>query len=574
MLIFASKILGMKKIILLFIVVVCFVQCKTSEGISVSQAEKNSTQKDAVKIIKTQPKLVVGIVVDQMRYDYLTRFWDRFGNGGFKRLVNKGYHFKNNHYNYVPTYTAPGHASIYTGTTPKNHGIISNDWYNKFEKQQVYCTEDASVNPIGTSSSAGQMSPHRMKTTSFTDELRLTSQFKGKVIGVAIKDRSAILPAGHTANAAYWFHGKDEGRFVSSSHYMESLPQWVQDFNNSDKIKSYLKTWNSLYPIGTYLESGSDQNDFEQGFKGKTTTTFPYDLADLSEENRGFDIIKYTPYGNNLTTDFAIETLKNEQMGQDEITDVLALSYSCTDYVGHNFGVNSKELEDTYLRLDQDLERLLNELDASIGEGEYTVFLTSDHGAVYVPAYLKSKKIPAGYFNTDELKNNLNEFLGEEYGVIDLIESLYNNQLFLNYDRLKEENINRDDLAEELKEFLLRQAHINKVFTRKMLENGTYTKGVPALVQNGFNQKRSGDVVYVFDPAHIISYYTKGTTHGSAMSYDTHSPLIFFGKGIKNGQTTERTEITDIAPTISALLGIAFPNGNTGNVLFKMLDED
>jgi predicted AlkP superfamily pyrophosphatase or phosphodiesterase len=564
----------MKKIIVLFLVVASFVQCKTSEEILVSQTEKKSNQKDSVKIIKTQPKLVVGIVVDQMRYDYLTRFWGRFGNGGFKRLVNKGYHFKNNHYNYVPTYTAPGHASIYTGTTPKNHGIISNDWYNKFEKHQVYCTEDESVSPVGTSSAAGKMSPHRMKTTSFTDELRLHSQFKGKVIGVAIKDRSSILPAGHTANAAYWFHGKDEGRFVSSSHYMESLPQWVQDFNNSDKIKSYLKTWNSLYPIETYTESGGDQNDFEQGFKGKAITTFPYDLANLSEENGGLDIIKYTPFGNSLTTDFALETLKNEQMGQDEITDVLALSYSCTDYVGHNFGVNSKELEDTYLRLDQDLERLLSELDASVGEGEYTIFLTSDHGAVYVPAYLKSKKIPAGYFNADELKNNLNEFLGEEYGVVDLIENMYNNQLFLNYDRLKEENINRNDLAEELKEFLLKQAHIDKAFTRKMLENGTYTNGVPALVQNGFNQKRSGDVVYVFDPSYIISYYTKGTTHGSAMSYDTHSPLIFFGKGIKNGQTTERTEITDIAPTISALLGIAFPNGSTGNVLFKMLDED
>ena len=222
-----------------------------------------------------QPKLVVGIVVDQMRYDYLTRFWDRFGEDGFKKLVNEGYNFKNNHFNYVPTYTGPGHASVYTGTSPMNHGIIGNGWYDKFIHESVYCAGDDSVEPVGTEDDAGKMSPHRMKTTTVSDENRLHTQMRGKTIGVSIKDRGSILPAGHTANAAYWFHGDDEGKWITSSYYMEELPQWVKDFNDSDKVEAYLKPWNTLYDIEIYKESGSDKNNFEGGFRGKEDLSFP-----------------------------------------------------------------------------------------------------------------------------------------------------------------------------------------------------------------------------------------------------------------------------------------------------------
>lgn len=563
----------MKKIQALLLLSILLISCKPSENtIEVSEAKKLSQTKDSLTTIKTSPRLVIGIVVDQMRYDYITRFWDRFGDSGFKRLIAQGYVCKNNHFNYVPTYTGPGHASIYTGTSPKNHGIISNNWYDKFNKKLVYCAGDENVQPVGTDSNAGQMSPHRMKTTTFADQNRLNTQFKGKTIGVSIKDRGAILPAGHSANAAYWFHGKDEGKFISSTYYINKLPNWVQNFNNKHLAKTYLKTWNTLYPIDTYEESGEDENNFEHGFKGKSTATFPYNLAQLSTKNGGYDILKSTPFGNNITTDFALAAIDGEQLGQDNITDVLTVSYSCTDYVGHNFGVNSKEIEDTYLRLDQDIQRLLNELDSKIGKGEYTVFLTSDHGAVNVPAYLKSKKIPAGYFDTAKLRNAIENYIGEEYGVTDLVENISNNQLFFDHNRTKEENIQEKDLANELKSFLLNYEHIYKVYTREMLENGTYMNGMGSLIQNGFNQKRSGDIAFEFDPA-FISYPEQGSTHGSALSYDTHAPLIFFGKGIKNGQTTERTEITDIAPTISALLGISFPNGMTGKVLYKIIDK-
>ncbi|WP_339917056.1 alkaline phosphatase PafA [Yeosuana marina] len=516
--------------------------------------------------LNERPKLVVGIVVDQMRYDYLTRFYNKYGDGGFKRMMNEGFNCKNNHFNYIPTYTGPGHASIYTGTTPKYHGIIANDWYDKELKKSVYCTEDDSVQSVGTSSSAGQMSPQRMKTTTFGDENRLFTQMRGKTIGVSIKDRASILPAGHTANAAYWFQGKNEGNWISSTFYIKELPKWVTNFNKKHSVDSYLKEWNTLYNITTYTESGSDLNNFEGGFKGKETATFPYDLATLKNENGGYDILKSTAFGNSLTTDFAIAAINGEQLGSDDITDVLTVSFSCTDYVGHNFGVNSKEIEDTYLRLDLDLERLFKSLDDQVGKGNYTVFLTADHAAVNVPAYLQSVKIPAGYFDSRDFSKKINNFMETTFGASDLIESIMNNQIFLNRKKIQELDLDLDDVQEAIVNEIIGYQYIDKAYTATAMSNTSFSTGIERLIQNGFSQKRSGDVIYVLDPA-VISYSKTGSTHGSAFEYDTHVPLLFFGKGIKHGQTLQKTEITDIAPTMSALLNISYPSGNIGKPL-------
>lgn len=524
-----------------------------------------------LETVSSGPRLVVGIVVDQMRYDYLTRFYNRYGEGGFKRLINNGYNFKNNHFNYIPTYTGPGHASVYTGTGPQNHGIIGNDWYDKFEEQMVYCAGDDKVKPVGTKSSAGKMSPQRMIVTTVADENRLYTQMRGKTIGIALKDRGAVLPAGHTANAAYWFHGKNEGKWISSSFYMEDLPQWVKDFNASGIVDSYMGTWETLEDIETYTESGVDENTYEGGYNGRFV--FPYDLKKLASSKNPYELLKETPFGNSITTDFAIAALAGEDLGTDEDTDFLTISFSSTDYVGHNFGVNSKEVQDTYMRLDKDIERLLQALDEQVGEGNYTLFLTSDHGGVDVPAYLESVRIPAGYFDHSVFEDKLNAFVDAEYDGADLIEKVSNYQVFFNYEALREENIKAYDLEISLAHYLLQYPQINKVLTRSQLQSGSYTSGIPALIQNGFNQKRSGDVILVLDPS-VISYSRTGSTHGSGYSYDTHAPLLFFGHGIKNGSTTQRSEIIDIAPTISALLGISFPNGHTGKPLFQLLDSE
>ncbi len=550
----------MKKELTLLLLVSLFFSCGSQE--KTMDLDNKKLQEESV----SKPKLVVGIVVDQMRYDYLTRFESKFGEGGFKRMMREGFNCKNNHFNYVPTYTGPGHASVYTGTTPKYHGIISNNWYDKEVKESVYCAQDNSVESVGTTDSAGKMSPNRMLTTSFADENRLFTQMRGKSIGVAIKDRGAILPAGHTANAAYWFHGKDEGVWITSSFYRDDLPQWVKDFNTSDAAESYFKVWDTYQPIETYKESGSDLNKYERGFTGKETATFPYDLAALKSENGGFDILKTTAYGNSLTVDFAIAALNGESLGIDDETDVLAVSFSSTDYVGHNFGVNSKEVEDTYIRLDKDLERFFNVLDETVGQGNYTVFLTADHGAVDVPAYLQSVKIPAGYLDYNDRKERFTKFLESNYGTKDIVENVSNNQIFFNKAKLKELNLNIHEVEQALVDEQISYPNIAKVYTATAMNSNNFTTGIEALLQNGFNQKRSGDVIVVDDIAHI-AYSRTGSTHGSGLNYDTHVPLLFFGAGINKGETFEKTVIPDIAPTISALLGISFPNGATGQPL-------
>jgi len=516
------------------------------------------------------PKLVVGIVVDQMRYDYLTRFEDRFGDGGFKRMMNEGFNCKNNHFNYVPTYTGPGHASVYTGTTPKNHGVVSNSWYDKTEKKYVYCAGDSTVVSVGTDSNAGQMSPHRMKTTSFADENRLFTQMRGKSIGISIKDRGAILPAGHSANAAYWFQGKLEGNFITSTYYMAELPNWVKKYNEGGNVSKYMKEWNTLYNIETYIESGADINDFEGGFKGKETASFPYDLKTLSVENGGFDILKSTPYGNSIVTDFAIAAIDGEGLGKDNITDVLAVSFSSTDYIGHNFGANSKEVQDAYIRLDQDLKRIFDALDQKVGKGEYTVFLTADHGAVHVPSYLQSVKIPASYVNSNQSKQKLNNFMFNTFKSTELIENVSNNQVFLDHAKLKQLNLDISDVQNAIVNEIINYENVDKAYSATIFNTSNFTTGIEELLQNGFNQKRSGDVIFVYDPA-TISYSKTGSTHGSGLNYDTHVPLLFFGKGINKGSSYRKTRIVDIAPTMSSLLGISFPNGNTGNPIEMVL---
>ncbi len=519
----------------------------------------------------TTPKLVVGIVVDQMRYDYLTRFWGQYGENGFKRLVREGFNCKNNHFNYAPTSTAPGHASVYTGTSPAAHGIIGNNWFDKDLGKDVYCVSDDTFASVGTNTEAGKMSPSRMNVTTLTDQLRLHTQMRGKVISVAIKDRGAVIPGGHTANAAYWFAGGSEGNWISSSYYMEQLPKWVVKFNSARGVDKYRKPWTTLKDMSEYTESGPDDNKYEGLFSGETAPVFPHDVPGLWNTNGGYEMIKGTPYGNSITTDFAIAAMEGEDLGADGIPDFLAISYSSTDYVGHKFGVNSKEIEDTYLRLDLEIEKLLSALDKEVGAGDYTVFLTSDHGVADVPAYLIDQKVPVGYFQSAEIMSKLREFVNYQYGTTELIRGASNNQLYLDHQVIRNLDLSERDVQETLAQELLDNEFIDRVYTAYQMQNTQYSLGIPYILQNGFNQKRSGDIFYVLKPG-VTDYMATGTTHGSPQIYDTHVPLLFYGKGISQGSTVSRTEIPDIAPTIAVLLGISFPNGSTGKPVDAALE--
>ncbi|MFA5300684.1 MAG: alkaline phosphatase PafA [Lutibacter sp.] len=558
----------MKKIFLLLIASLALTQC-----IAIKSETTTTLRSDiavSTEIEQTNPKLIVGIVVDQMRYDYLAKFYNKYGDGGFKRLMKDGYNLKNVHYNYIPTYTAVGHASIYTGTTPSNHGIISNNWYDKYEKKSIYCVDDNSYRTVGATA-GGNKSPHRMLTTTITDELRLSQNMQGKTIAIALKDRSAILPGGHTANAAYWFEGGDEGKFISSTFYMNELPDWVNKFNNSGKANAYLnETWNTYYDISTYTETLPDNNEYEGLFKGKTTPTFPYNLAELRKTNDNFSLIKAIPTGNSITKDFVEAAIKGEKLGKSEFIDFLAVSFSSTDYVGHQFGTDSKELEDTYIRLDKDLESLLNFLDKEVGKNNYTLFLTADHAAVPVPAYLNSLKIPGGYFNKDEFKQFVTEITLKYFNSKDVVEDISNYQIFLNKERIEALKLNAIEVSQVIADKIINFEDVYKSVTAHTLQTTSFSSGLLQTLQNGYNQKLSGDVFFIPYPS-IITYPKTGSTHGSGYSYDTHVPLLFYGKGIKTGDSNVFYPIIDIASTITSLLNITEPNGNTGKPIIEVL---
>lgn len=510
-----------------------------------------------------KPKLVVGIVVDQMRYDYISRYWNKLSAGGFKKLVGEGFFCRNTNYNYVPTYTGPGHASIYTGTTPSIHGIIANNWYDKSNKKLMYCTDDSRSKTVGATNKSGDMSPVNMLTTTFCDELKLASNGKSKVYGIALKDRGAILPAGHMADGAYWFDNYT-GHWITSSFYMNTLPEWVNAVNNKKAPDFYLsQPWNTLLPIDQYTESNKDNDPSEGLFKGEKEPVFPHDLPVLFKTD-GYEVLRYSPFGNTLTKDFAIDLIKNENLGKGQHTDVLCVSFSPPDYIGHRYGPNSIEIEDTYLRLDKDLAELLSFLDQYIGKENTLVFLTADHAAVENPGYLKEKKVPSGFFDRYQSKYILKQYLKKEFDSDTLIVSFSNLQIFLNEEEIERKKLNVIQVEAKIAEYMLKMPGVASTVTATALKNSSFNRGINALIQNGFHPKRSGNVVISLFPG-WIDYETKtGTTHGSPYSYDTHVPLIWYGWKIKASESSEQVDITDIAPTISSILDIPFPNGTTG----------
>lgn len=545
------KICFLKKVLILFL-------------FSLITTVAKSQKKSMPKVMPDTPKLVIGIVIDQMRYDYIFRYWNKFGEGGFKKLLQKGYLLKNANYNYVPTYTGPGHACIYTGTTPAVNGIISNDWYRKAYGDSMYVVQDDSVSTVGGIGPAGKMSPKNMLTNTVTDELRYSTGYKNKVIGISIKDRGAILPGGHSANGAYWYDGKT-GNWISSTYYMKALPQWAQDFNQLKLSDKYLqKPWTTLLPIETYTESTVDNTPYEEPYYKEAAPIFPHDFPTLKQDN--YELIKRSPWGNSLTKDFAISAIKNENLGQSNHPDFIAISFSSTDYVGHQFGCDAIETEDTYLRLDKDLEELFSYLEANIGKNNILVFLTADHAAIPNPKYLNDHGVPAGLFDLNTLIDALKQFLQKNFGDSNLIACVNDDQLYFNHNLLKKNKIDLSVISESVIEFLLQYEGIARVISAETFSKTEFNNPPLSLLQKGFNQKLSGDIIWLLSPG-LIEYRSTGTTHGSAYTYDTHVPLFFYGWKIPQGSSSEQVYITDIAPTLSNWLNIEYPNGCTGKVI-------
>jgi predicted AlkP superfamily pyrophosphatase or phosphodiesterase len=517
-----------------------------------------------------RPKLVVGIVVDQMKTEYLYRFQNDFSENGFKRLMNEGYTFYNMHYNFLPTYTAPGHATIYTGTTPSMHGIVSNEWFSRKEGKEVYCTDDATVKTIGNGSKdEGEMSPRNLQTTTITDELRLSTNFKGKVIGISIKDRGAILPAGHFANWAFWY--SKTGNFISSTFYGEKLPDWVTDFNNQKTYMNYInKGWNLLKPIETYDESLPDDNPYEGKLYKVDKPVFPYDLKAMYDKNDA-GVLRVTPFGNDYLADFAKLAIEKEALGKDNITDFLAVSFSSTDYVGHILGPRSIELQDTYLRLDNTIADFLNYLDKNVGKGNYLVFLTADHAGAENAQYLKDNKYEVTNLEPKEIRAALKKFSTDTYGE-DVVLNYSSFNLYFNKEKLKAKGVDLATAKQAFKDFLMTQNHVKRVCTEEEILSNPGSDYYLNFIAKGYDATQNGDLV-ILDKPGFIQYGPTGTSHGTTYSYDTHVPLIFYGWNIKNGETHDKKEITQIAPTLSQLLKITQPNATESKVLLEVLDK-
>ncbi len=518
-----------------------------------------------------RPKLVVGLVVDQMRWDFLYRYYEKYGNDGFKRLLNQGYSLNNVHINYIPTYTAIGHTTIYTGSVPAIHGIAGNNWFDKETGKNMYCTEDNTVTPVGTTNAkAGNQSPRNLWSTTITDELLLATNFKSKVIGVSLKDRASILPAGHNPTGAYWFDDTT-GDFVTSSYYMNKLPKWVNDFNNKKMGADLVKNgWNTLLPIAQYTESSPDNSPWE-GLQGKSKTpTFPYsNLAAEYQADKGD--IRSTPFGNTLTLGIAKASIKGEQLGADAITDFLAINLASPDYAGHKFGPNAIEVQDVYLRLDRDLADFFNYLDQTVGKDQYTVFLSADHGGAHAKGFMDEHKMPTGFYGEDN--KEFNDQLKTQFKADKLISKITNNQVYLDDKVMADHKLDADQVKQYLIDILNKDKSVLFAVDMKKAGSASIPEPIRTRIVNGFNWQRSGDIQVIYHDNWLPTYAKLGTTHGSWNSYDSHIPLIFMGWGIKPGESNKEYSMTDIAPTLAALLKIQFPSGNIGNPIVEAIGK-
>ncbi|AHJ98244.1 alkaline phosphatase family protein [Hymenobacter swuensis] len=519
---------------------------------------------------RPNPKLLVGIMVDQMRPDYLTRFYDQFGEQGFKRLLRDGFQCRNTHYNYVPTVTGPGHSSVYTGTTPRYHGIVGNSWYDRRLRRDVYCTDDSTVQLVGTPKGMGVSARNQVSTT-LGDEMKMVSNGRSVVVALSLKDRASALPAGHMADGAFWFD-MNTGDFISSTYYVPLLPKWVADFNAQKKADFYRQqTWTPLRGPEAYLNSVADSNAFERIFKGKTAATFPYELSKLAPLNPpAYEAVNISPFGNNLLTDLALAALAGTELGRDDVPDLLALSYSSPDPVGHTFGPLSKEENDLYLRLDLEIARLLQTLDKTVGKDNYTIFLTADHGASEVPKYLAQHQAPGGAQTHATLNQGAADFLTQQLGPGQWLETERNNMYYLNRPLIASRKLELARVQNLLADYLREQPGIAQVNTTAQLLTSGTGAFLETKLQNGLYYPRFGDVRFELQPGWTWELGV-GATHGSGYLYDSHVPLLWFGAGISPGVSYAYHSITDIAPTAAMLVDSKLPSACTGQPIGEVL---
>ena len=533
----------------------------------------NAQQNQSSKSHYDTPDLVIGLIVDQMRPDYIYKYWNHYEEGGIKRLMNEGHTFRNAYFRHLQTSTGPGHAAQLSGATPSVHGLLGNSWYVRELDRNINVIEAVGSGYQGVGSLPeynGEKSPNNMLTTTVGDELYMFTGERSKTVGISRKDRGAILPAGHTGDA-YWYEGAT-GNFITSTYYMDELPEWLQDFNARNLAQEYLtRTWEPLLPVEEYVESRSDDNAYEGRFPGMNSSAFPVDLAYLvAEHGQQPSLLNATPFADELLFELAKAAIEGEELGHRGISDILSIGLSAPDAIGHRFGPASKQVQDYYIRMDRYLADFFEYLDEKFGMENVLIFLTADHGGVYVPEYMSDLGIPTGHSEfgvsaSGQVRQAVEEYLEEAYGDNFLL-AFSNQNLYLDHNFIDENGLDHVAVQNDLMRFALSLDVVGGAITADALHNREFTEGIRSRAMYAFHQKRSGDVIVWLQPQTHGSG-TGGTGHGSGWVYDVQIPLIFFGYGISHGQSNEKVFVSDIASTVSVFLNTPFPSGNIGNPL-------
>jgi predicted AlkP superfamily pyrophosphatase or phosphodiesterase len=532
-----------------------------------------------------RPRLVLLIVVDQFRYDYLERFGDLFVENGLRRLMREGASWTQSNYDHFPTYTAPGHGTMMTGAYPAETGIVGNEWPDRVTGKKVTSVSDTSVKLLGGKPDDQGASPRRLLSSTIGDELRLVTNDRSKVIGISKKDRSAILPAGRHANAAYWF-STTAGAIVSSTYYFDQLPAWVADFNKTRPVDQYFgKKWERLLPESEYIKrAGPDSPTWETVSASGDTNAFPHTVTGgASAPGPAFyTAFDHSPFSNEVVLSFTQQAISNEQLGQDDDTDVLTVSFSANDYVGHRYGPYSQEAMDVALRVDRQIATLLDFVQAKVGLSNTLIAFTADHGVSPIPEHAAALGLGGGRVKTTDLLTAIRTGIKARYNADDYIykfddngvwrDGFMNGNIYFNYTALERDKVNAEELAQIVGKAALTVPGVARYFTRGQLLRGatSITDPIERRVLHGFYPSRSGDVVLIAEPFKYLGD-TLTATHGSAYSYDTNVPTIIMGPGITAGRYFQPATPADIAPTLAALLGITAPSNATGRVLIEAI---
>jgi len=526
------------------------------------------------KIPPDQPKLVVLIVVEQMRYDFLAKYWKKFSENGFKRLLTEGTTCTNARYNYLFNHSSCGHTTIASGASPSAHGIVADNWLNRVTNKMVNCVYDTEYQTIGGTGIVGKASPVRMLTSTFADEINIANAGKSKIIGISLRPEPAILSTGHCADACYWFNDST-GNWITSSYYQNQLPEWVNQFNAKKFPDLYQeRSWTPLLPYTEYTESLEDNLNYEIGIDNNKV--FPYDLKILFEKYKDYRFLRKTPYGINLTKDFALSAIVNEELGKDDITDFLCISFASTGYVSDLFGTTSLEIEDTYLRLDKELAHLLEFIDNTPGKENTLLLLTSDRGSANPNAYMKALRMPTGEFNSTSSIALLNTYLKAIYGTGNWISAYKDQQIYLNQNLIEDSKLKPEEVENTAARFMVQFSGVSHALTASALQSTTFNDATLRKIQLSYHPKFSGDVLFMLAPGWVAIEpditQTEIVSHNSGYEYDTHVPLLWYGWKIPKKEINRSIDMTDIAPTISNLLKVPFPNAATGSLIYELTE--